>query len=74
MPGVFLRVGNPGSTGGFSLAMRVCVLKALFFVSSQFVTVNSESFRKVIFSRNFAHARFFENKIQAKGQNHSVVY
>ena len=51
MPGVFLRLGNRGSTGGFSLAMTVCVLRALFFVSSQFVNVNLEIFAKVKFSR-----------------------
>ena len=37
MPGVVLRLGNHGSTGGFSLALTVCVLRARFIVSSQFV-------------------------------------
>ena len=32
------------------------------------------SFREVLFSRNFSHAKFRENKIIAKWRNHSVVY
>ena len=32
------------------------------------------SFREVLFSRNFIHAKFRENKIIAKWRNHSVVY
>ena len=38
------------------------------------LTVNFGSFREVLFSRNFSHAKFRENKIIAKWQNHSVVY
>ena len=37
-------------------------------------TVNSEIFMRVLFSRNFAYAKFRENNILAKCQNHSVVY
>ena len=37
-------------------------------------TVNSEIFEKVLFSRNFAYAKFRETKILAKWRNHSVVY
>ena len=37
-------------------------------------TVNSEIFSRVLFSRNFAYAKFHENKILAKWRNHSVVY
>ena len=37
-------------------------------------TVNSEIFARVLFSRNFAYAKFRENKILAKWRNHSVVY
>ena len=31
-------------------------------------TVNSEIFARVLFSRNFAYAKFRENKILAKGE------
>ena len=37
-------------------------------------TVNPEIFARVLFSRNFAYAKFSENKILAKWRNHSVVY
>ena len=37
-------------------------------------TVNSEFFARVLFSRNFAYAKFCENKTLAKWQNHSDVY
>ena len=37
-------------------------------------TVNSESFERVLFSRNFAYAKFRENKILAQWRNHSVFY
>ena len=37
-------------------------------------TVSLEIFARVLFSRNFAYAKFHENKIQAKWQNYSVVY
>ena len=37
-------------------------------------TVNSEIFARTLFSRNFAYAKFRENKTLAKWQNHSVVY
>ena len=39
-----------------------------------FDTVNSEIFARVSFSRNFAYAKFRENKILAKWRNHSIVY
>ena len=35
---------------------------------------NSEFFASVLISRNFAHAKFRENKTLAKWRNHSVVY
>ena len=38
------------------------------------VTVNLEIFARTLFSRNFAYAKFRENKTIAKWQNHSVVY
>ena len=37
-------------------------------------TVNSEFSARTLFSRNFAYAKFCENKTLAKWQNHSVVY
>ena len=37
-------------------------------------TINSEIFARVLFSRNFAYAKFRENKILEKWRNHSVVY
>ena len=37
-------------------------------------TVNLEIFPRVLFSRNFALAKFHENKILPKWRNHSVVY
>ena len=36
-------------------------------------TVNSEIFARTLFSRNFAYAKFRENKTLDKLQNHSVV-
>ena len=37
-------------------------------------TVNPEIFARILFSRNFAYAKFRENKILAKWRNHFVVY
>ena len=37
-------------------------------------TVNSEIFVRVLFSQNFAYAKFRENDILAKWGNHSLVY
>ena len=37
-------------------------------------TVNSEIFARVLFSRNFAYAKFLENKILAKWRYRSAVY
>ena len=39
-------------------------------------TVNTEIFARTLFSRNFAYAKFRENKTRemAKSVNHSVVY
>ena len=45
------------------MAYNVCV-----------TTVNLEIFASVLFSRNFAYAKFRENKIFAKWRNYSVVY
>ena len=42
-------------------------------VSKAFNTVNSEIFARVLFTRNFAYAKFRENKILAKCPNPSVV-
>ena len=38
------------------------------------LTVNLVIFARVLFSRNFAYAKFGENIIVAKWSNHSVVY
>ena len=40
----------------------------------EWATVNSEIFARFLFSRNFAYAKFHENKILAILRNHSVVY
>ena len=37
-------------------------------------TVKSEIFARTLFSRNFAYAKFRENKTLTKWQNYSVVY
>ena len=37
-------------------------------------TVNLEIFERVLFSRNFAYAKFHENKILTNWRNHSVVF
>ena len=37
-------------------------------------TVNSKIFARVLFSRNFAYAKFCENKILAKWRNHSLSF
>ena len=42
--------------------------------SSTLHTVNLEFFARTLFSRNWAYAKFRENKTLAKRQNHSVVY
>ena len=38
------------------------------------ITVNSEIFARVLFSRNFADAKFRENKNLPKRWNHSFIY
>ena len=38
------------------------------------IIVNSEIFARVLFSRNFAYAKFRENQNLAKWRDHSVVY
>ena len=40
----------------------------------QTVNVNSEIFARDLFSRNFAYAKFRENKILVKWWNHSFIY
>ena len=60
---------------------RPSYIRALFQVSSAEIDddcvakfpVSSEIFARVLFSRNFAYAKFRENKILAKWQNHSVI-
>ena len=36
--------------------------------------VNSDIYARVLFLRNFAHAKFHENNILAQWRTHSVVY
>ena len=59
----------------------IVLKKSLFFMSAWslwlsilFFTVNSEIFAMVLFSRNFAAAKFRENKSLAKWRNHCTVY
>ena len=42
--------------------------------SPQSLTVNPEIFARILFSRNFAYAKFRENKTLAKWHNNSVIY
>ena len=44
------------------------------FIGAVHVTVNSEIFARILFSRNFAYVKFRENKTLVKWRNHSVVY
>ena len=37
-------------------------------------TINPEIFARILFSRNFAYAKFLENKFLTKLRNQSVVY
>ena len=53
---------------------RCLFYHALSHVRTPHNTVNSEIFARTLFSRNFAYAKFRENKTLAKWQNHSVVY
>ena len=62
---------------GYQKPLRFCVWITRFPVLSfckYLVTVNPEFFARILFSRNFAYAKFRENKILAKLRNHSVVY
>ena len=49
-------------------------MEAQIYCETVQCTVNSEIFARVSFSRNFANAKFRENKILAKWRNHSVDY
>ena len=46
----------------------------VFILSPEPPTVNSEIFARILFSRNFANAKFREIETLAKWQNQSVVY
>ena len=37
-------------------------------------TVNLKNFTRILFTQNFAYAKFHENKILAKWQNHYAIY
>ena len=64
----------------FTLAMRLsflaCVIDPchLSILSWPRNTVNSEIFERILFSRNFAFAKFRENQTLANWRYHSVVY
>ena len=62
--------GCRGSSESTLVKMPHCWIS---HVSDQ-ITVNSEIFARVLFSRNFAYAKFREIKTLAKKQTHSVVY
>ena len=70
-----LDAGVPGSN-----LFRVVVFFFIFLLGSKgtggIISAYCKfgSFREVLFSRNFSHAKFRENKIIAKWRNHSVVY
>ena len=59
-------------------AKYACVLKKVHIKESSsnvnIVTVNSGIFARVLFSQNFAYAKFCENITLAKWQYYSVVY
>ena len=50
------------------------VVEPFFAFATGEGTVNSVIFARTLFSRNFACAKFRENKTLAKWHNHSVVY
>ena len=68
------------------MVLRVCVhvkfkptcsyTEASYNLGNLGITVNSEIFARTLFSRNFAYAKFHENKPLAKWLNYSqtVVY
>ena len=43
-------------------------------MTKQIVTLNSEIFARVLFSRNFAYAKFHGNKTLAILRDHSAIY
>ena len=67
--------------GGLTSFLRKASQNLFFMKAPSFIvlficlsTVNMEIFERVLFSRNFAYAKFRENEILAKWRNHSVVY
>ena len=61
---------------GYQKPLRFCVWITRFPVLSfckYLVTVNPEFFARILFSRNFAYAKFRETKILAKWRNYSVI-
>ena len=57
----------------FIIYSPILSLKMSYIIQKQ-STVNSEIFARILFSRNFAYAKFRENKLLAKWRNHYVVY
>ena len=51
------------------ICRRHCIRKFMCYI-----IVRLDIFARVVFSRNFAYAKFGENKILAKCGNHSVFY
>ena len=70
-----LDAGVPGSN-----LFRGCFFSFIFLLGPKgtggiiSADCNFGNFREVLFSRNFSHAKFRENKIIAKWRNHSGVY
>ena len=58
-----------GVVFGVSSKLAIIMLR-----KRELVTVISEIFARVLFSRNFAYAKFRENNILTNWRNHSVVY
>ena len=65
---------NSDQTQRADASCRKCTAIVLVFLSHRSITVNSEIFAKVLFSRNFAYAKFREYKVLAKCRNQSVIY
>ena len=54
------------------LYAKLNILPCILHTVMDIITVNSEIFARVLFSRNFAYAKFRENKILMKWRYHSV--